>query len=70
MSDTYGQNAPGRLHAYDASNVGNELWNSDIVSSDYAGSWAKWVPPTIANGKVYLATFDNILNVYGLLPQP
>src|SRR4029450_749247 len=29
--------------------------------------WAKWSAPTIANGKVYLATFDNVLNVYGLL---
>jgi hypothetical protein len=28
------------------------------------------VPPTIANGKVYMATFSNRLNVYGLLPSP
>ena len=28
------------------------------------------MPPTIANGKVYLATFSNRLNVYGLLPLP
>lgn len=64
---------PGELRAYDASNVGNELWNSGTDSSsanpDYAGSWAKFVPPTIANGKVYLATFDGMVNVFGLLPQ-
>jgi hypothetical protein len=30
--------------------------------------FAKYVPPTVANGKVYLATFSNRLNVYGLLP--
>ena len=31
------------------------------------GSWAKFAPPTIANGKVYVPTFDNAFNVYGLL---
>ena len=38
-----------------------------IQLRDYSGSWGKWCPPTIANGKVYLATFDNLLNVYGVL---
>ncbi len=52
----------------DASDVTQELWDSNQNQTrDYAGSWAKWCPPTIANGKVYLATFDNVLNVYGLL---
>jgi outer membrane protein assembly factor BamB len=59
---------PGILRAYDASDVTKELWNSDMnASRDAAGSWAKWVPPTVVNGRVYLATFDNIVNVYGLL---
>jgi len=32
------------------------------------GNYAKFAPPTIANGKAYLATFSNQLLVYGLLP--
>src|SRR6202022_627695 len=60
--------SPGILVALDASNVTRELWDSNQNSArDYSGSWAKWCPPTIANGKVYVATFDNVLNVYGLL---
>lgn len=59
----------GTLHAYDAQNVARELWNSDkIPSRDAVGNFAKFVAPTVANGKVYLATFSNRLNVYGLLP--
>jgi len=35
---------------------------------DDMGNFAKFCPPTIANGKVYLSTFSNQLVVYGLLP--
>ena len=62
---------PGILRAYNAQNVTNELWNSEQLSArDTVGNFAKFVPPTVANGKVYLATFSNRLNVYGLLPRP
>ena len=58
----------GTLHAYSALNVSRELWNSDMLKSrDAVGNFAKFVAPTVANGKVYLATFSNRLNVYGLL---
>jgi hypothetical protein len=57
---------PGVLRAFDASNL-TELWNSTRVAADAVGTFAKFVPPTIANGKVYLATFSNRLNVYGLV---
>jgi hypothetical protein len=61
---------PGILHAYDAQNVTNELWNSEQFSArDSIGKYAKFVPPTVANSKVYMATFSNRLNVYGLLPS-
>jgi hypothetical protein len=58
---------PGILHAYTALNVSIELWNSEqLRGRDSVGNFAKFVPPTVANGKVYLATFSNRLNVYGL----
>lgn len=61
----------GILRAYDAENVVTELWNSEQVSPrDAVGNFAKFCPPTVANGKVYLATFSNQLDVYGLLPRP
>jgi hypothetical protein len=58
----------GVLRAYDASNVGIELWDStqNLVRDD-VGNYAKFCPPTVVNGKVYLATFSNQLAVYGLL---
>ena len=57
---------PGTLHAYNAQNVSSELWNSDLVARDSLGNLAKFVPPTVANGKVYMATFSGKVNVYGL----
>lgn len=60
---------PGILQAFDATNVTRELWNSNMLPArDSIGMFAKFVCPTIANGKVYMATFSNQLNVYGLLP--
>jgi len=60
----------GMLRAFNAENVSEELWNSEQDSArDSVGLFAKFVPPTIANGKVYLATFSSRLNVYGLLPK-
>ncbi len=62
---------PGVLRAYNASNVTVELWNSkQNTARDDLGNFAKYTPPTIANGKVYLATFSNQLVVYGLNPPP
>jgi hypothetical protein len=57
----------GILHAYDASNVSKELWNSyQNQTRDDFGYLAKFCPPTIANGKVYMTTFSDKLVVYGL----
>ncbi len=59
----------GILQAFDASDVSKELWNSNMVPGrDSVGSLAKFVPPTIANGKVYMASFSRKLQVYGLNP--
>jgi hypothetical protein len=57
----------GILRAFDASNLSVELWNSTIdPSHDDVGAFAKFCPPTVANGKVYVASFSGRLNVYGL----
>ena len=62
---------PGVLYALDASNVGTTLWTSTMnAPRDALGNVAKLVPPTVANGKVYVATFSNRIDVYGLLPTP
>lgn len=57
---------PGVLQAFDAENVTHELWSSDASVSDTLGSIAKFAPPTIANGRVFVGTASNQLVVYGL----
>ena len=51
----------GVLRALDASDVSKpELWDSETTGNaqDQLGQFAKFNPPTIANGKVYVATFQ------------
>jgi hypothetical protein len=55
------------LRAYSV-NALTELWNSTWRRGDGVGDFGKYTAPTIANGKLYLATFSNRLNVYGLKP--
>src|SRR5262249_30961585 len=55
------------LHAYDANNLANELWNSDMNGRDKMGAITKFVGPTVANGRVYAPTYENAVIVYGLL---
>jgi hypothetical protein len=60
----------GQLHAFDAANIGVELWNSgQNEPRDGPGNLAKFTSPTVANGRVYLSTFSNAVCVYGLLPN-
>ncbi|AIE87948.1 PA14 domain-containing protein [Fimbriimonas ginsengisoli] len=58
---------PGVLRAFRATDL-TELWNSHIADEDDFGSFAKFNPPVVVNGKVYVPTFSNELAVYGLLP--
>jgi hypothetical protein len=54
----------GILRAFDASDVSNgskgQLWSSEDegIPADSLGMFAKFCPPTVANGKVYVATFQ------------
>ena len=60
----------GTLRAYDASNLANELYNSQMnPARDALGSFVKFSVAAVANGKVYVGT-GNSLAVFGLLNEP
>jgi hypothetical protein len=61
----------GVLTAYDATQLDSQgrfvqLWHSHQNPNDDPGIFAKFCCPTVADGKVFLATFSNKLRVYGL----
>jgi hypothetical protein len=58
----------GVLHAYDATNVGKEFYNSNQASNardHFADN--KFITPMVANGRVYVGTPTSVA-VFGLLP--
>jgi len=57
------------LHAYDATNLGNELYNTaQNESRDNPGAVVRFAVPTIVSGKAYVGAANQV-SVYGLLQQ-
>ena len=58
--------SPAVLHAYNATNL-QEIYNSNQAANglDHFGNGNKYITPTIANGKVYVATTNGV-GVFGL----
>ena len=56
------------LHAYDATNLTHELYNSNQAAGgrDQFGAGNKFITPMITNGKVYVGTTNGV-GVFGLL---
>ncbi|HEV2702988.1 MAG TPA: hypothetical protein VGV09_15265 [Steroidobacteraceae bacterium] len=65
---TYENAALAVLHAYDASNLSHELYNSNQAANgrDQFGAGNKFIAPTVADGKVFVATTGSVA-VFGLL---
>ena len=59
---------PDVLHAYDASNLANELYNSNQAAGgrDQFGASIRYNVPVVAEGKVFLGTTNSVV-VFGLL---
>jgi hypothetical protein len=59
---------PAVLHAYDASNLGRELYNSSQAAGgrDQFGAGNKFITPMIADGKVFVGTQSGVAE-FGLL---
>jgi hypothetical protein len=58
----------GSLHAYDASNIATELYNSDQAGArDQLDPAAKFSVPVVVNGRVFVAT-EGRLTIFGLMP--
>ncbi|HEX7892734.1 MAG TPA: hypothetical protein VF447_00995, partial [Terriglobales bacterium] len=59
---------PAVLHAFDAGNLANELYNSNQAPGgrDHFGAGNKFITPTVINGKVYVGTTTGV-GVFGLM---
>jgi outer membrane protein assembly factor BamB len=65
LADTADRRIPGSTHAVlyalDAQ-TGKELWSS----GDQIKSWNHWSGISVANGRVYIGTFDGVLYCFGI----
>jgi outer membrane protein assembly factor BamB len=65
----YENTSPAVLHAYAATNLATELYNSNQAPNgrDQFGAGNKNIAPVVADGKVFVATTNSVA-VFGLLP--
>ena len=67
-SHGYKTNGPADLHAYNATNIAQEIYNSgQLLSRDNPGGSVKFTVPTVANGKVYVGA-EYAVSVFGIIP--
>lgn len=65
----YENTSPAVLHAYLASNLATELYNSNQAANgrDQFGAGNKFIAPVIADGRVFVASTNSVA-IFGLLP--
>jgi hypothetical protein len=75
LQNTSGNTTNATLRAYDATNLADELYNSNTDSADTPGYGIKFSSPVVGNGKVYISTGHDLttvtnpkgeIDVYGL----
>jgi hypothetical protein len=57
----------GTLRAFDSTL--SQIYSSGARTHDTLGTFTKFAPPTVADGLVIVASQDNAVQVFGLLPS-
>lgn len=63
--DAFVKDVPGVLRAFNGKTLDQMIWTNE---ADARYLFAKYCPPTVANGRVYLATLSGSVLVYGATP--